>query len=74
MKKILDERDYKIFFYVTINDNKNPQKVGPYDMIVPGRGIYFAKRRLLNHIVSNVDVEIIDFNRHSDTKPNQIVS
>lgn len=59
--KLVTERDYWIEFNIIIKDKDQPQNVGPFNIVIPAKGIYFAKRNLRHHLKNNLDIEVVHF-------------
>lgn len=61
------ERMYHIKFNIKIEDDYNPQThETEYEMIVPARASYFAKRNLERTIRHRISVNIIDIEEMTD--------
>ena len=61
------ERMYHIKFNIKIEDDHNPQIHDvEYEMVVPARASYFAKKMLEKTIKSRVYVNIVDIEEMSD--------
>lgn len=55
-------RHYNMKFKIHISDEFNPQVSDTeYEMIIPARAVFFAKRQLNNSIKEKIIVEVTDF-------------
>jgi hypothetical protein len=64
IKKVLKsktffERDYCVTFRLKIYDSKNPQISDDFNIAIPAKGAFFAKKKLEKHIFENLDIEVI---------------
>lgn len=65
MSKLIQDDHYFVEFNIIIQDATNPQSLGPFNITVPARGIYFAKRRIVKHLQETIDIEVLNFDRSS---------
>jgi len=71
-KKIRQEktsfyRDYFVKFKIKINDPVNPQVSDfEYEMIVPAKAAFLAKKKAIESIVSKIEIEFIECEQMTD--------
>lgn len=61
--KLVHDEDYYMEFNIILDDGHNPQCVGPFNITIPAKGAYFAKRKLRAHIKEVVDVDVLHIDR-----------
>lgn len=56
------EKQYMIRFKIRLDDTVNPQQVGDkvYEMLVPARAAYFAKKKLKSAIKLKIQADVVD--------------
>lgn len=60
-------RNYYITFNVVINDEFNPHKIETkFNMIVPGKAAYFAKRNLKEAVIKKIDFNFLEIEEIDD--------
>lgn len=69
--KLVVERDYWIEFNIVIKDKDQPQTIGPFNIVVPAKGIYFAKRNLRQHLKNSIDIEVVQFEHYEEELPSE---
>ena len=54
--------DYNIKFKIILNDNSGNHVFDStyFDIVIPAKGAFFARKKLENHIKENINIEIID--------------
>lgn len=61
--KLIHDEDYYMEFNIIIDDGHNPQCMGPFNITIPAKGAYFAKRKLRAHVREVVDVDVLHIDR-----------
>lgn len=57
-------RYYYIDFKVKVNDSINPHEFDKvFNMVVPAKATFFAKRKLRKTIMRKIDVSLVDINK-----------
>ena len=66
-KKILEskeefDKDFTIKFKLVLNDNKGKHvfEDTEFDIVIPAKAAFFARRKLEKHLKENISIEIID--------------
>lgn len=56
------DKQYMIQFKIMLDDQVNPQQLGDkvYEMVVPAKAAYFAKRKLKSAIQLKIQTEVVD--------------
>lgn len=63
-QKTPTNRHYIVKFKVKINDINNPQVFNKvFNMVVPAKAAFFAKQKLRNSILNNIDIEFEDIQK-----------
>lgn len=55
------EKPYKITFDIIIQDKHNPKSIGPLDITIPAMAMFFAKKKLVEHLKNSIDIHVRDF-------------
>jgi hypothetical protein len=53
------EKDYYLTFIIKIYDVNNPQVSEDFNMVIPAKAAFFAKKKLERHIMENIDIEVL---------------
>lgn len=61
--KLLADENYYMEFNIVIKDVNNIQCVGPFTITVPAKGAFFAKRKLKEHLVNALDIDVLHIDR-----------
>ncbi len=62
--KTRTDRYYYIDFKIKVNDSINPHEFDRvFNMVVPARATFFAKRKLKKEIAKKIDVSLVDINK-----------
>jgi hypothetical protein len=61
--KLIHDEDYYMEFNIIVDDGHNPQCIGPFNITIPAKGAYFAKRKLKVHVKEVVDVDVLHIDR-----------
>lgn len=64
--EITEAKMYKIEFNLIVQDNANPLIIGPMNIEIPSRALYFAKKQLLQYIQHNIEVQVLDYKIKDD--------
>ena len=60
-QKTFTDRHYAVKFKVKINDENHPYTINKnFDMVVPAKAAYFAKRKVLGCIMDKIRIEFAD--------------
>lgn len=59
--KLLSPKNFRIYFDLVLRDKNGVVVLRDFDIVVPGQGIYFAKKDLRRHIKNNIDIVLKDF-------------
>jgi hypothetical protein len=55
------EKSYKITFDILILDKHNPKSIGPLNIEIPAKAMFFGKKKLVQHLKNSVDIHVHDF-------------
>ena len=62
IQKMTGPKNYKVTFDIIIHDNEAPpEPIGPFEIEIPARAMYFAKEKLRMHLKNNIDIHVHDF-------------
>jgi hypothetical protein len=56
------EKDYYISFKIGIDDVNNPTELQDFNIVIPAKAAFFAKKKLEKHILNNIVVEVLTVN------------
>ena len=60
---------YKLFFRLEIKSNNGAQTAEQvFEITIPARGFFFAKKKLERFVIANLNVEVVDFETRTDDK------
>lgn len=66
------QRDYFIKFKIKVNDPVNPQISDfEYEMVVPAKAAYFAKKKVKSSILNSIELEFTDCELMNDKEIEQ---
>jgi hypothetical protein len=58
------DRFYHIDFKIKVDDNINPHEFDTvFNMVVPAKATFFAKKKLKKAIMRKIDVSLVDINK-----------
>jgi len=64
--KLIRDENYYMEFNIIIDDENNQQCLGPFNITVPAKGAYFAKRKLRAHIKEVVEIDVLHIDREDN--------